>query len=101
MDSVQKGLKLYGVTTTPGMMRRVVSLSEPQMTTLEKMRLLLRIREERIDVLKKEINLDKLNKSMVRGLAGRLTGSDQHIKFYGRMTRDQLTRELVERGFQQ
>lgn len=70
------------------------------MTSLERQQLLLRICQLPIKTLKDELPIGTLNKEMLRMLAGRMTRTEQHIKYYGGMGREQLVRELTARGFQ-
>ena len=98
MDNIQRGLKLWRDGASVERKQRP-AFRRPT-TTLAIKRLSLRLYEEPLDVLKKELCLDGLNKEMVRSLAGRFTGTDQHIKHYGRMMKEELIQALVERGFQ-
>lgn len=97
MDNIQKGLRL--IRESAPVERKERSAFRRPKTTLAIKRLCLRILEERVDVLKRELCLNELNKEMLRGLTGRLTGTDQHIKHYGRMGKEELVAALVERGF--
>lgn len=97
MDNIRTGLRL--IRENASMERNKRSAFQRPRTTLAIKRFCLRILEDRIDVLKRELCLNELNKEMLRGLAGRLTGTDQHIKHYGRMGKEELVAALVERGF--
>lgn len=70
-------------------------------TTKDKLKTQLR---ERLDQqgllgLKKFVRLSKMNKDEVRSIAVRLTGTDQAIPQYWRMSVAQLKQELLDRGF--
>lgn len=101
MDSVETGLRLY---SQPRQAERdpppAKSSSRPKISPLERQQEVMRICQVPIKTLKEKLSVGKLNKGMLRLLAGRLTRTEQHIKYYGGMDREQLVRELAARGFQ-
>ena len=100
MDSVSAGLRIY---SQPELSVRGNTTATPRVviSPIEKKKLVLRICQVPLDKLKRELVLNDLNKEMLRALAGRLTRTENHIKFYGRMGREELIANLATRGFQQ
>ena len=80
--------------------RTDVRRAEAITSVLEKRKLVDQIQTNGLNVLKRQLSLDTLNKDLVRSLATRLTGTEQAIRNYSSMTREQLVNALVERGFQ-
>jgi hypothetical protein len=67
--------------------------------TLTKQQFVKEIEDKGLNFLKKELHLDRLNKDLIRSIATRLTGTEQAIKLYSLLTREELVNRLVERGF--
>jgi len=73
---------------------------EAATTALTRRQLAEQINQRGIGVLKRELRLGSLSKDLVRSIAVRLTGTNDAVPQYWRLSQEQLIQELVQRGFQ-
>lgn len=58
-----------------------------------------RLEEKGLLGLKQYLHLDKMNKDELRSVAVRLTGTEQNIPQYWRLSQQQIKQALLDRGF--